>query len=121
MMKINRRDFESHWIRLNSNSCCVCSDPISWDPMVPIEHAYYVAQPEEIEPGNASYITRLQSMFGRLCILLKTVKGVLNVEGNPAHPLSQGKICFRGQTGIQETSPDLSAPSKELQFLGMML
>ena len=54
-------------------------------------------------------------MFGRLWDLAKNREGrVLNVEGNPAHPLSQGKICFRGQTGLQETySPDrLNAPSK---------
>ena len=119
MMKINRREFLKA-IGLGSTATAATvrsADPVSWDPMVPIEHAYpYVAQPEEIEPGNASYITSVCNQCSEGCgILAKNREGrVLNVEGNPAHPLSKGSICFRGQTGLQETySPDrLSTPSK---------
>ncbi len=118
MTKINRRDFLKAIGLGSTATAAACSaDPISWDPMVPIEHAYpYVAQPEQIEPGNASYITSICNQCSEGCgILAKNREGrVLNVEGNPKHPLSQGNICFRGQTGLQETySPDrLSGPTK---------
>lgn len=118
MMKINRREFLKAIGLGSTATAAACSaDPISWDPMVPIEHVYpYVAQPEEIEPGNASYITSVCDQCSEGCgILAKNREGrVLNVEGNPKHPLSKGSICFRGQAGLQETySPDrLNGPMK---------
>ncbi len=118
MMKINRREFlKAIGLGTTATAAACSADPISWDPMVPIEHAYpYVAQPEEIEPGNASYITSICNQCSEGCgILAKNREGrVLNVEGNPNHPLSNGNICFRGQTGLQETySPDrIQGPMK---------
>lgn len=62
----------------------------------------YNKQPEEILPGKpnfyASTCTACQTACG---ILIKTREGrPIKVDGNPDHPVSQGKICSKGQASI---------------------
>lgn len=111
MMKINRREFLKAIGLGSTATAAACSaDPVSWDPMVPIEHAYpYVSQPEEIEPGNSSLITTSCNQCTEGCGLMAVNREgrIINVEGNKEHPLSKGQVCFQGITGLQETySPD---------------
>jgi molybdopterin-containing oxidoreductase family iron-sulfur binding subunit len=119
MMKINRREFLKAIGLGSTATAAACSaDPVSWDPMVPIEHVYpYISQPEEIEPGNSSLITTSCNQCTEGCGLMAVNREgrIINVEGNKSHPLSKGQVCFQGITGLQETySPDrLSEPVKD--------
>jgi molybdopterin-containing oxidoreductase family iron-sulfur binding subunit len=117
MTKINRRDFLKAVGLTSTATAAGCStDPISWDPMVPSEKAYpYIVQPEQVIPGTSTYFTTSCNQCSTGCGLVANVREgrVINIEGNKKHPTSKGKICFRGQTGLQETySPDrLTLPS----------
>ena len=79
MMKINRREFLKAIGLGSTTTATACSaDPVSWDPMVPIEHAYpYVAQPEEIEPGNASYITSVVTSVQKVVVSWQRIAKVV--------------------------------------------
>lgn len=63
----------------------------------------YVVPAEEIVPG----VPTLYSSTCRECpagcgIHIETHEGrVTKVEGNPAHPISQGNLCARGQASVQ--------------------
>ena len=110
-MKINRRDFLKALGLGSTAAAAACSaDPLSWDPLVPIEHAYpYIVQPEQVIPGTPTYFTSVCSQCSEGCgIIAKSRDGrIINIEGNTEHPLNLGSLCFQGQTGIQETySPD---------------
>lgn len=118
MMKINRRDFLKAIGLGSTATAAACSaDPISWDPMVPFEHIYpYVQQPEQIIPGVPSLITTTCTQCSAACgLVAKNREGrIINIEGNTKHPFSKGKLCFRGQTGLQETySPDRIAKPRK--------
>ncbi|MBL7713847.1 MAG: Fe-S-cluster-containing hydrogenase [Bdellovibrionales bacterium] len=68
----------------------------------------YVVQPEEIIPGVANYYasTEPESGYG---ILVKTREGrPIKLEGNPDHPLTQGKLNAR----IQASLLDLYDPDR---------
>jgi molybdopterin-containing oxidoreductase family iron-sulfur binding subunit len=83
---------------------------VSWDPLVPVENVLpYVVQPDQIMPGLATWFaTRCDECPSGCGVLAKNREGrVVKLEGNPQDPTSQGKLCSRGQAGIQATySPD---------------
>jgi anaerobic selenocysteine-containing dehydrogenase len=63
----------------------------------------FVQPPEEILPGNASWYASTCRQCPAGCgILVRTINGrAKKIEGNPLHPLNRGKVCARGQAGLQ--------------------
>ena len=109
-MKINREIFPALGLGSTAAAAACSADPLSWDPLVPMEHVYpYIVQPEQVIPGTPTYFTSVCGQCSEGCgIIAKSREGrIINIEGNVNHPLSLGSICFQGQTGLQETySPD---------------
>ncbi len=62
----------------------------------------YVNRPEEITPGISTwYASQCGECSAGCGILIKTREGrPLKLEGNPAHPMSEGGLCARGQASI---------------------
>jgi len=63
----------------------------------------YIIPPEDIVPGEATwYATTCRECPAGCGILAKNREGrVIKVEGNPLHPINQGKLCPRGQASLQ--------------------
>ena len=63
----------------------------------------YAVPPEEFSPGIATWYNTVCSMCPAGCgISVRTREGrAKKIEGNPAHPVSQGRLCARGQAGLQ--------------------
>jgi anaerobic selenocysteine-containing dehydrogenase/Fe-S-cluster-containing dehydrogenase component len=63
----------------------------------------YVVPPEEITPGVATWYSTVCGECPAGCgVWVKTMEGrAVKLEGNPAHPISQGALCSRGHSGLQ--------------------
>ena len=63
----------------------------------------YSQPPEDTLPGEATWYTSTCRQCPAGCgIVVRTVNGrAKKIEGNPYHPLNQGKLCARGQAGLQ--------------------
>jgi len=63
-----------------------------------------VVPPEESLPADPVWYASTCRMCPAGCgIVVRTVNGrAKKIEGNPLHPLNQGKLCARGQAGLQE-------------------
>ena len=63
----------------------------------------YIILPEDIIPGEATwYATTCRECPAGCGMLAKNRDGhIIKVEGNPLHPVNQGKLCARGQASIQ--------------------
>ena len=63
----------------------------------------YVRPPEEVLPGQATWYASTCRMCPAGCgIIVRTINGrAKKIEGNPEHPLNRGKLCARGQAGLQ--------------------
>ena len=63
----------------------------------------YVQAPEDMVTGKATwYASTCRECPAGCGILAKNKEGrVIKVEGNPLHPINQGKLCMRGQAGVQ--------------------
>lgn len=74
-----------------------CSDYRDKGEIVP-----YNVKPEEIILGKPNYYASTCTACGNSCgILIKTREGrPIKVDGNPEHPVNQGKICAKGQANI---------------------
>ncbi len=99
MPDLDRRDF----LRLvglgaGAAATAACSDPV--EKLVP-----YVIQPEVITPGIAvNYASTCRECPVACGLHVKTREGrPIKLEGNPVHPINQGKLCARGQAGIGRT------------------
>jgi len=69
----------------------------------PVERAIpYLVQPDEITPGKAYHYASTCAACPAACgLLVKCRDGrPIKLEGNPAHPLSQGGLCGPGQASI---------------------
>jgi molybdopterin-containing oxidoreductase family iron-sulfur binding subunit len=69
----------------------------------------YVVASEEITPGIATWYTTVCGGCPAGCgMWVKTREGrAIKIEGNPAHPISQGGICSRGHATLQHLyNPD---------------
>jgi molybdopterin-containing oxidoreductase family iron-sulfur binding subunit len=62
-----------------------------------------VKTPEDAVTGNATwYASTCRECPAGCGILAKVREGrIIKVEGNPMHPINQGKICMRGQAALQ--------------------
>ncbi|HET7011993.1 MAG TPA: molybdopterin-dependent oxidoreductase, partial [Anaerolineales bacterium] len=63
----------------------------------------YVRPPEEALPGQATWYASTCRQCPAGCgIVVRVINGrAKKIEGNPLHPLNQGKLCARGQAGLQ--------------------
>jgi molybdopterin-containing oxidoreductase family iron-sulfur binding subunit len=63
----------------------------------------YVQAPEDMVTGKATwYASTCRECPAGCGILAKNKEGrVIKVEGNPLHPINQGKLCMRGQASVQ--------------------
>jgi molybdopterin-containing oxidoreductase family iron-sulfur binding subunit len=62
----------------------------------------YVSQPEDVVPGKGVYYaTTCRECPAGCGMIAKNREGrIVKVEGNPAHPVSGGKLCMRGQASL---------------------
>ncbi len=76
----------------------------------PIEHLVpYAVPPEEYSAGVATWYNSVCGMCSAGCgITVRTREGrAKKIEGNPSHPVNQGKLCALGQAGLQSLyNPD---------------
>lgn len=63
----------------------------------------FVQPPEEALPGQATWYASTCRQCSAGCgIVVRTINGrARKIEGNPLHPLNRGKLCARGQAGLQ--------------------
>ncbi len=63
----------------------------------------YVKPPEEQLDGVPAYYASACRGCGAGCgIVVKVINGrAIKIDGNPEHPLNQGKLCAQGQAGLQ--------------------
>lgn len=63
----------------------------------------YNRPPEETLPGMATWYASTCRQCPAGCgIVVRTINGrAKKIEGNPLHPLNRGKLCARGQAGLQ--------------------
>lgn len=81
----------------------------------PVEHLVpYPVPPEDYSPGIATWYNSVCGMCAAGCgITVRTREGrAKKIEGNPSHPVNQGRLCALGQAGLQVLyNPDrLTAP-----------
>jgi anaerobic selenocysteine-containing dehydrogenase len=78
----------------------------------------YVMPPEEELPGeNLWYATTCRQCAAGCGMIVRVSNGrARKAEGNPLHPLNQGKLCARGQAALQELyDPDrLRRPMRQI-------
>jgi len=94
-----------------------CEHPRRWVHLEP-----YVRPPEEQLAGVATWYASTCRQCPAGCgIVVRIMNGrALKIEGNPEHPLNRGKLCARGQAGLQLLyNPDrLSGPVQQEQVGG---
>ncbi|MFB3077734.1 MAG: molybdopterin-dependent oxidoreductase, partial [Lysobacterales bacterium] len=63
----------------------------------------HVVAPEDFSTGIATWYNTVCSMCAAGCgISVRTREGrAKKIEGNPSHPVSQGRLCALGQAGLQ--------------------
>jgi anaerobic selenocysteine-containing dehydrogenase len=70
----------------------------------PVEHLIpYAVPPEDFSAGIATWYNSVCTMCAAGCgISVRTREGrAKKIEGNPSHPVNQGKLCAIGQAGLQ--------------------
>jgi molybdopterin-containing oxidoreductase family iron-sulfur binding subunit len=94
---LSRRKFLALLTASAAFTATACSDYRDKGEIVP-----YNKRPEEIMPGEANYYASTCNGCSQSCgILIKTREGrPIKIDGNPEHPISQGKICSTAQASI---------------------
>ncbi len=97
MPPISRRKFLALLSASSAFAFAACTNYKDKGEIVP-----YNRQPEEIILGKANYYASTLNCCSRNCsVLIKTREGrPIKIDGNPEHPVSQGKVCVRGQASI---------------------
>ncbi len=97
--KVSRR----HFLKLAAASAALSACTPAANRIVTLVEPQ-VRPPEESLPGEAVWYASTCRMCSAGCgIVVRTVNGrAKKIEGNPAHPLNRGKLCARGQAGLQE-------------------
>lgn len=113
--RVTRRDFlKIGAAGLASAVLAGCQSPRRWVELEP-----YVRPPEEQLAGVATWYASTCRQCPAGCgILVRIMNGrAVKIEGNPEHPLNQGKLCARGQAGLQVLyNPDrLTGPVRQAQ------
>ena len=113
MAKIDRRDF----IKLVGAGSAGAGAGFMLAQSIkhPIEYLIpYPVPPEDFSPGIATWYNSVCNMCSAGCgITVRTREGrAKKIEGNPSHPVNQGRLCALGQAGLQVLyNPDrLTAP-----------
>jgi anaerobic selenocysteine-containing dehydrogenase/Fe-S-cluster-containing dehydrogenase component len=99
MAELDRRDFlKLVGVGAGAAAAAGCSEKV--EKLIP-----YVVQPEEITPGVPVYYASTCRECPAACGLHVTTREgrPIKLEGNPLHPVNQGKLCARGQAGIGRT------------------
>jgi molybdopterin-containing oxidoreductase family iron-sulfur binding subunit len=93
----NRRTFLRIAAMGTAATATGCSSP-SANKLIP-----YLVPPESLVPGVPLwYKSTCRECPAGCGVLVRTREGrTLKVEGNPAHPVNQGKLCIRGQASLQ--------------------
>lgn len=88
-------------------------------PRQPVTLEPYVKAPEEQLTGQATwYATTCRQCPAGCGIVVRVMNGrAVKIEGNAEHPLNLGKVCARGQAGLQLLyNPDrLTGPAQQAQ------
>lgn len=63
----------------------------------------YLIPPEDVTPGVADWYATLCRQCNAGCgIIVRVMEGrAKKIEGNPLHPVNRGRLCVRGQAGLQ--------------------
>jgi anaerobic selenocysteine-containing dehydrogenase len=115
MANISRRDFiKMGAAGILATALTGCQNPRRWVVLEP-----YVVPPEEQLAGVATWYASTCRQCPAGCgILVRVMNGrALKIEGNPEHPLNRGKLCARGQAGLQVLyNPDrLTGPVQQAE------
>ncbi|MBJ18738.1 MAG: 4Fe-4S dicluster domain-containing protein [bacterium] len=99
MSDLDRRDFLKI-VGLSAGAAATTGCGELEDKLIP-----YVIQPEEITPGIAvNYASTCQECSAACGLHVKTREGrPIKLEGNPDHPVNQGRLCGRGQASLGRT------------------
>jgi anaerobic selenocysteine-containing dehydrogenase len=97
MTDFSRRDFLKAVSLTGAAAVTGCSSE-SARKLIP-----YIIPPEDIIPGEATwYATTCRECPAGCGLLAKNRDGhIIKVEGNPLHPVNEGKLCARGQASVQ--------------------
>jgi Fe-S-cluster-containing dehydrogenase component/anaerobic selenocysteine-containing dehydrogenase len=111
MSHLNRRDFIKVAGATGAVTAAGCESALQLaEPRVPMEKVLpYVVQPDQVVPGVSTwYSTRCAECAAGCGVMVRTKEGrAIKLEGNPDHPLNQGRLCSRGLQAITATySPD---------------
>lgn len=95
MTELDRRDFLKLVGVGAGAAATACSDPV--EKLVP-----YVIQPQSITPGiSVEYASTCTECPVACGLHVKTREGrPVKLEGNPDHPINQGRLCSRGQASL---------------------
>jgi molybdopterin-containing oxidoreductase family iron-sulfur binding subunit len=100
---MNRRTFLKI-VGMGSMSMAVGCSPDPYNAPRPEKHLFSLVEaPDDMVIGKASwYATTCRECPAGCGVLAKNREGrVIKVEGNPLHPINQGKLCMRGQAALQ--------------------
>jgi len=94
---LSRRKFLAALTASAAFAATACTDYRDKGEIIP-----YNKRPEEVLPGRANLYASTCTSCSQACgILIKTREGrPIKVDGNPEHPINQGKICTKGQAAI---------------------
>ncbi|MBM2813543.1 MAG: actB [Ignavibacteria bacterium] len=97
MSPLSRRNFIAILGASAAFTAVSCTDYPDKGKIVP-----YNKKPEEITPGKANFYASTCNACPHSCgVLVKTREGrPIKIDGNPEHPVNQGKICAKGQSNI---------------------
>ncbi|MGE5304269.1 MAG: molybdopterin-dependent oxidoreductase [Alphaproteobacteria bacterium] len=97
-MEIKRRDFLKLLGVGGATAAISGCSPNTPEKLIP-----YLIPAEEIVPGQGTwYATVCRECPAGCGMLAKTIEGrAVKVEGNPKHPVNQGRLCARGQASVQ--------------------
>jgi len=116
MSKISRRDF----LKMTGMGAATAAILTGCGPASRyVVRQPYVDMPEYNQTGESTYYaTTCRECPAGCGLVVRTREGrALKVEGNPAHPVNQGKVCPRGLTSLQGLyNPDrIQGPRKNAQ------
>ena len=100
---MNRRTFLKI-VGMGSMSMAVGCSPDPYNAPRPEKNLFSLVEaPDDMVIGKASWFaTTCRECPAGCGVLAKNREGrVIKVEGNPLHPINQGKLCMRGQAALQ--------------------